>query len=654
MIRLILLTGLLFSFGLISTLQAQDSLNVAVDDSVRLDSVSIPSVPISMALSKIETAEKIIPWLQSDFGSTFVTDDSLLRWQIWPNWGDFYSYRKDAISFRQGTIGRVDAFDISGYSPYEQEINLEGIKLSSAITGLVNYNHVPHHKIGSVFENMTGTFNSDIELKKYYILQPISYLNYDEAKNNYRNLEFMVTQNFSERTNAEISFWDRRGGDNYPNNEVQGSQILVRAYHYLNQNYQIRSIYLRNEFEMDESFGYSVTDPATFAFDEFESVSNQSRAGSKSFRRDLITGIYHRNDTSKAEDAGIEFNLSKDKMDLPFSTDTLSWNLSNYQINAFKEFDLNQLKVKVNGSASRFNMKDQETIDRSRWSLLEMGSNAEFKLNRKVNLFGSTLIKSRNDGFSANELSLGSNLMLTKRLGLNITGTMFDRMPTIQALYWNSDNYIGNIDLKNEKGFSVLGELEMKLGSRLTLGGLGRLKSSKNDTFFHPDSTFINSGEYSTISGTIFGRFENHRLEIESSATFQTSALDENSDARTLNNNLDPKAWFRNNIFLKKYAFNEAAFIKLGIRTTVSPLAYGSRLYNTELQFWQNNTEGEVDLPLFFRVDAELSARVRTIMVLIRWENALDGFGQAGYFEASTFPMPARRLLVGIRAQFRN
>jgi len=59
-------------------------------------------------------------------------------------------------------------------------------------------------------------------------------------------------------------------------------------------------------------------------------------------------------------------------------------------------------------------------------------------------------------------------------------------------------------------------------------------------------------------------------------------------------------------------------------------------------------------VPAFFRLDAELSARVRAIMVVIRWENALDGLGQAGYFETASFPMPPRRLIVGIRAQFRN
>lgn len=651
--RLILLTVLLFSSGFLFSLKAQDSLNVAVSDSVELDS-ALTTVPISIPESKIELPEKIIPWRQNDRGSEFITNDSLLRWQIWPNWGDFYAYRKDVISYRQGTIGRVDAYDISGYSPYEQEINLEGIRLSSSITGLTNYNYVPHHKVGSAYESKGSSFNSDIELKKYYILQPISYLNYDEAKNNYRNLEFMVTQNFTERTNAEISFWDRRDGDNYPNNEVQGSQILARAYHYLNQNYQIRSIFLRNEFDMDEPFGYDVTDPTTFPFDEFSSVAKESRASSNTLRRDFITGIYHRSDTSETEDMGLELTLSKDKLSLPFSIDTLSWEVAGYRFGAFKELSTEKLRFKLDGSATLYNMKDQTTVDRSGWSLLEVSARTDFNANDQVEIYGTAALKTRNDGFTTNELGLGTNLILGDRVNLKMNASVFDRMPTIQALYWQSNTYNGNPNLRNEQGTSLFGALDFKLGRNLTLGGSGRYRNGKNSTFFHPDSTFINSGQYSTLFGTLFGRFENQRLEIESSVAFQTSTLEEDTEERTLNNSLDPKVWFRNNLFFKKYAFKEAAFIKFGIRTTVSPLTYGSRLYNTELQFWQNNSGEEIDLPLSFRMDAELSARVRAIMVLIRWENALDGLGQAGYFEASTFPMPARRLVVGIRAQFRN
>jgi hypothetical protein len=91
----------------------------------------------------------------------------------------------------------------------------------------------------------------------------------------------------------------------------------------------------------------------------------------------------------------------------------------------------------------------------------------------------------------------------------------------------------------------------------------------------------------------------------------------------------------------------------MGFKTLLSPFAYGTRTYNSELGIWQGNSM-EQDIPPFFRMDAELSARIRGIMLVMRWENALDGFGQAGYFEAAGYPMPPRRLLVGIRAQFRN
>ncbi|SRR6056297_2510152 len=44
--------------------------------------------------------EPVIPWKERHFSqSELITTDSLLRWQIWPNWGDHQAYRKDVISF---------------------------------------------------------------------------------------------------------------------------------------------------------------------------------------------------------------------------------------------------------------------------------------------------------------------------------------------------------------------------------------------------------------------------------------------------------------------------------------------------------------------------------------------------------------------------
>ncbi|MFV1884191.1 MAG: putative porin [Balneola sp.] len=658
MIRSALLVVFIVLMGVFSQLQAQ-----VASDSLQTDSLSVDTSAVD-TLTTVQTVkpedekpkgpENIVPWKQfKPSGQSFVADDSLLRWQIWPNWGDYYAYRKDVISFRQGTIGRLDAFQISGFSQDEQTLSLEGINLSNPITGLVNYNYVPHHKIGSFHEKLSAGYHSDIELKKYYILEPISYLNYDEAKFNYRNLEFMVTQNFSERTNIELSFWDRRDGDNYPRNEVIGNQIVARGYHYLNQNIQLRTLYLRNQFDLQEPFGYVVDDPLTFSFDQFISTPKVSNASSKTSRRDWLTGIYSRPDSNSVENMGLEFTLTKNEFELPSSaTDTLNWDLRSYSARTFKVFGNQRFSLKLEGEGGFHSFNETRNITRVNWSDFRLSAEAQTNLDENLQVFGLGTLLQRGDGFNGTEIGGGAKLTVNK-LEIVVSGALFSRMPTIQELYWTGVNFSGNEALKNENGISVYGQSSIQLTEQIRLGASGRIKQSNNDVFLGNDSTLVNSGDISSISGTVFGSFENHRFEIESSATFDAlNNISPEASSTPLGYN-EQKVWIRNNAFIKGYAFDRATYVKLGVRTTLSPLPYGSKFFNTELQYWQANST-EVDIPAFFRLDAELSARVRAMMIVMRWENALDGIGQLGYFEAATFPMNSRRLIVGIRAQFRN
>jgi hypothetical protein len=429
----------------------------------------------------------------------------------------------------------------------------------------------------------------------------------------------MVSQNLSERTNIELSFWDRRDGDNYPRNDVLGNQMIARGYHYLNQNVQIRSIYLRNQFTNQESFGYTVTDPLTFNFDRFASSANVISAESETTRRDWITGIYHRADSSAVEDAGFEFTLTKNEFELPFTADTLNWDLRNYSANAFKVIQRDVYSLKLEAGMGTHSFKVNENISKSGWSDFNLSSEILINARPNLDLIGRGSLVQRSDGFTGTEIGSGVNLLLGDKIQLNFDGALFSRMPSIQELYWSSVNFKGNPTLENETGISLFGGVDVNFGSFFSLGASGRIK----------------------------------QFEFKSSATLDAfSDINPETSATPIDYN-EQKIWIRNNAFIKGYAFDRAAFVKLGVRTTFSPIPYGSKFFNTELQYWQANSS-EIDIPAFFRLDAEISARVRSIMVLIRWENALDGVGQLGYFEAATFPMPARRLIVGIRAQFRN
>lgn len=645
------------------------SINVLgqVSDSTKTNSTKITSKKVIAKNDSVLSSQKkkveikvAIPWMnRKPAFSNIITNDSLLRWDIYPNWGDFYAYRNNTISNRQGTIGRVDAFNIAGFDQYEQNLWLDDISLKNPITGLINYNYFPHHKIGSVYETYGGNLNSYVNIRDYYITEPISYLNFDEASNGYQTLEFFVAQNTAPGTNIELSYWDRRDGGFYPNNEAKGSQILGRIYHHLGENYQIQGMILRNDFNNDESGGYIVNDPATFGFGEFTSSPRSSSGNSEILRTDMKVGIYQRADTLKPESAGLVFSRTKNDRIVRINADTLGWELIGYGAKAFKNFETKMFSIENSLSADFTNRKSGTAIGLNSWLILNGRISGEFKLLEKIKLLGTGEFTSRDTKHAGFLFSAGIILGDKNTFNAKLIGSQQSKIPTIQSLYWQSESYSGNSALKNEQSSSVYGELNLPFGDFWKVGVSGRLKFSKDAIVLTTDSTFsnVNSQELAFSSGYV--RFENSRVELESSAAYEYSLAQDFQPNEVPFNFRDTKLWIRNSLFYKTYAFDRATFLKIGVRTLFSPLNYQSQFYNTELSYWQSNSltnDGlqQAYIPAFFRLDAELSARVRAMMIVIRWENALDGLGQVGYFESSSFPMPPRRLIVGIRAQFRN
>lgn len=632
-----------------------------VQDSLIVDTTAVSVVQGDDSLqSVIQLPEKEKPMIkkvsiwkqkQSLFAKE-ITNDSLLRWQIWPNWGDFYSYRNDALSFRQGSIGRVDAFHIDGYTAYEQKVYLGGIQLNNPVTGLVNYNFVPHHKIQSVSEVYENDLVSYINTKDYYITKPLSYLNYDESSNDYRNLEFMLSQNTSPGTNIEISYWDRRDGGFYPNNSIQGSQVFGKVYHYLGDHYQLQGMILRNQFDNSEPGGYQVGNPANFGFGEFTSLPKSSSGLSDILRTDIKLGIYERADSNKPERSGFVLYRTTDDFERRIFSDTLSWQTNTWRANAFRKVDLDRFLVSVDADASITSNSGNSTITESSWTELKSSIWGEFRATSVLSMKVSTGFSYRNDGYTGNSVYVGMNMKRQNGLSTQFGFSVASNVPIIQSLYWQSRNYLGNSNLNNEQEKAFIADVAY-LGNNIHLGLSGRFQIMENAVLLSSDSSFVNANTYETVHGSFYAKYLSKRLEIESSVTAEHTLGQEFTDEVGAFSFRDTKLLIRNSIFYKNYAFDRAAFIKLGIRTTLSPLLTESQFYNAEIDYWQFNSS-EQAIPAYFRMDAELSARVRAIMVVMRWENILDGLGQAGYFEAATFPMPPRRLIVGIRAQFRN
>lgn len=643
-------------------LLAQDSSAVKTDSLViSSDSLTMESDLDRVSKKQKKSRTKIHPWEnRTHLSSEIRTTDSLLRWQIFPNWGDYYAYRNDVISFRRGTIGRTDAFTIRGFNQQEHSLWLNDVSMNNPITQAINYNYVPHHKIGKLYETTGATLQSFIDIRDYYINEPISYLNFDEAPNDYRNLEFLVSQNFTAKTNLELSYWDRRDGGFYPNNVAAGSQIMAKLYHHLGDDFKIEGLLLRNSFSNNEPGGYIINNPLAFGFGEFTSQPRSSSGSSDILRSDFKIGLYHRSDSLNAETTGLILNRIKNDRSVKINSDTLAWNLVGYQTQLFRRMELRSWSAELKATADYYSQKDGiSTIAKENWMGSSISISNLLKLTKGLSFGLNGSFKNRNTDHSGYELSSYLGLDVLKKVKAKITVTTNSKMPSIQQLYWNSKNYSGNLSLENEQSASALAELKIFPHVNWEVGTSHRILDVSKRVGLLSDSTFSNLGNQKLLFNSAYLRFQNKNFEIESSVAYQTTLSQQLAPIQVANNYVDSKLWIRNSFFYKTYAFKKATFIKMGIKTLTSPFNYQSKFYNTELAYWQSNSlsfDGSRQdfIPAFFRLDAELSARVRAIMVVLRYENALDGVGQAGYFEASAYPMPPRRLVVGIRAQFRN
>jgi hypothetical protein len=200
----------------------------------------------------------------------------------------------------------------------------------------------------------------------------------------------------------------------------------------------------------------------------------------------------------------------------------------------------------------------------------------------------------------------------------------------------------------------ITGELEISLGDYVSLGGSSHLRLTDNEWALEGDSAFQALPELLHQNYAVYAALESPHVEAEVSMTTRDIRL---WNTETLAARRVAQGGFqmilKGSAYWKGYVLNRAAYTKGGLAGQWIPGAYKAPLYRPEYQYWQWNYQGP-GVPGHYRLDADLSARVRSIIVLMRYENVLDGFGQAGYFETIPYPMPARRFMVGFRVVFTN
>lgn len=641
-------------------LLAQDTLRTDTlkADLSQIREVRLPRADSSAHASGDTVLFEVRPWkYHKSTGWQQQSSDSLLRWQIWSNWADRMNRQPGVISYRLGTLGRADGLQVGVFSPQQQQLNWEDVPMNDPVSGTVNWNFIPHHKVESIYQDQTGLqYRSDFYLRQYYLNQPESQLNYDESKANYRNLEFMVTQNFSQRTNAELSYWYRRDGDYYPRSVVSGQQIFGKVFHQLNHRYAFKVSYLHNGYDNQESFGYVTSSLFAFNYNRFGMQAVESNARSETRSNHLMIALYRRPRNRQEDRLQARLLWNSNSRHLSFSTDTTDYKVRTLGAQLHKWIDLGPFKLE--GFAATYYRQavdnPRENLGKSNWMLSEGRGHLRFEPFRRLKLDFEAETRYRSD--ARNDYMTGGALRLEALPGLWLHGSvaMGSRMPRMQQLYWQSAAYEGRESLSTPTLKKAGAGLTLQPWNTIELGIKGQAMDVDNGVQLG-DSSFVNVSPYRTLAASAFAGLNSSHWELQASATLQQyEKRGFTSDAQTeLLSAGNPRLWFRGAAYWKGYVFNRAAFLKAGLNGVMTPFNYYAAKYRPSLNYWDMAADTPL-IPSYYRLDLDISARVRTIMVVLRYENVLDQVGQPGYFETAAYPMPPRRFMFGIRALFRN
>lgn len=622
---------------------------------VRLDTLELPGLPEE---EPERPQPRIVPMEVSlNPGFQKVFGDSLLRWEQWYNLAERKQANRGAISYRLGAHGRNDAIIYRAHEPRHQLFLYEGIPLNDPVSGTMNSNMLPLDRMRNFTQNTHGVrYISEYTLNRFYVNKPLTWINFEDTRNNYRRAEVILTQNISRRGNIELAYRGNNDDGEYRRAELDGRQATVRYTHYISSNWTAQGMLTYNNYQLQESDGYQIEDPLFFNFEPLQ-VSPLLSSASSSLRNTLVTAsFYHRPDTLSPQQSRIHLYHQRNRrvfndIDLREFHRTLSYGIYADTRLSAGSFTLQPL---FHAKATVLDDDSNTLINRSAWTEASAGVRLEFEPAPLVRLTGWGTGGYRSDSQTGYDIGYRIDLNPLRSLRLYQSLSIGEVMPTIQQLYWFSNVFNGNPDLSNEQIIRAEGGMEWSRGwiSALGLKGYGSFISSP--IVMHAGSgQFRNIPSYATIGAEAYAEIETHFVEAGISATVHqyesSSTRNENlflADSGIRNSN-------RAYVYLKNYFFDFATFAKIGASFTFSPNAYFSSSYYSRLDYW-DPLSADAPVPSYYRLDLEASARVRTVMMLFKYENVLDGVGQAGYFETSRYPMPPRRFRIGIRWILRN
>ncbi len=590
-------------------------------------------------------------------GFSEAMNDSLLRWEQWYNMAERRQQQRGTISYRLGSHGRNDAMIYRAIEPRHQHVTFEGIPVNDPVSGTLNSNWLPLDRMRSYEVHTQGIrYTSEYSLRRYYVNSPLTWINFEDTRRNVRRAEVILTQNIGRSGNVELSYRGNNDDGDYRRSRLDGRQASVNYTHYINENWTAQGRLLYNNMQLQESLGYQIENPEFFDFEPLSTLAVEPN-GSSTYRNSLISAsLYHRPDSLSPQQSRIHIYHQRNRRFFSSSVDTTRHRTLGVGIYADTHLNTGVVEFQplIHAKYTGADEDRSMSLTLSNWTEFRGGVRLGLDPAQFVRLGGWAYADYRSDGRLGYEAGYRIDFFPFGGLNLYQSLAVGEAIPSIQQMYWESEELIGDPDISNEQIIRAEGGLTWQTGIFSSLGLKAYGSQFISPIVIEPDSgTFINIDSYQSLGGEVFAEIDTEFFETGVSATvqqyFSTSSRPENvfldqSGIRNTN-----RAYF----FYKNYFFDFATFAKMGAVATFSPNSFHSSTYHPGADYW-DPLSLDAPIPSYYRLDLHLSARIRSFILLLTYENILDGVGQAGYFETSRYPMPPRRFRIGLRWVLRN
>ncbi|MFN2374304.1 MAG: putative porin [Cyclonatronaceae bacterium] len=630
---------------------AGDTLAVTRADTLAVPAIDTVSVTVPEVIVRYKTLQ-----FRSLPGYNSVLTDSTLRWLQLLNLAEWYNRRPGVVTNRLGGLGRPDAAVLNGHSPAMQRVYFEGIPMADPVSGLVNINRIQMHHIDLMQEQTAfGTAETHYRLRRYYLVRPVTRINYEQGPDGLISTDGLVSLNVNHRTNLEMSLWNMADGGFYPRDSYKGIQANVGVHHQYSGRLAFRAGLYYNSHQLAEPGGYQMASMVTFPFDRFLSAPVLASARSSVRQTLLRTDFYYR--AAEEKPVELEAGVWHQRFRRFFfsSTDTTFYRTLQFGTHAswFKTAGPAEVRVSVRAAYNSMDPDRRRSLQISRWAEGEGRVDAGIRPGNMVRIAGTGNLAYRSDGFSDFGLGGGLSVNPAGRFRVDMNVSAGSRMPTLQQLYWRDSPYRASRNLYPVQTERADAGVSWTTASQSGAGVRGYASRIRNDILMNTDSTFINSEDYFSLGGEMFAALNSANWEINLSSTILLYHSDETGPQNSLLETSGTRFRNRMSVYRKGYLFDYATYIKIGLHGVLSPSGYRAADYNPALDWWDMASNTEL-LPSYYQVDLDMSARIRSVILLMRYENLFDQAGQRGYFETPYYPMPGRRFRLGIRWVLRN